>query len=300
MADLEGDYRALTKAAGAVWLPRDVVRVSGPQAETFLQGQVSQDVTAITDGGAAWSFVLQPHGKVDAFVRIVRVAEGDYRLVVDAGYGTALIERLRRFLLRVDAEVAPSEAQVLAVRGPDAKPPSVPDGATVLDADWPGMDGFDVVGEHIVLPDDVAVCDPAAYEVLRVEAGFPRMGAELDERTIPAEAGVNDRSVSFRKGCYTGQELMARINSRGGNVPRHLRAVLVPGDDLPPAGARILAAQRPAASKPLGMLSSVVHSPARGIVGLAMVRRDVVPPADAVVECHDGPVPCRILTLPLA
>ncbi len=94
-------------------------------------------------------------------------------------------------------------------------------------ADWPGLPGGDLVGESPEAPAGVAMCGMDAYEAVRIEAGIPVMGRELDERTIPAEAGVVDMSVSFTKGCYTGQELVARIDSRGGNVPRRLRGLVL-------------------------------------------------------------------------
>src|SRR5271157_4775990 len=88
------------------------------------------------------------------------------------------------------------------------------------------------------MPFGATPVDAAAYEAVRVEAGFPRHGDELDERTIPAEAGLVEASVSFTKGCYTGQELVARIDSRGSNVPRRLRGLLLSGPAE--AGARLV------------------------------------------------------------
>src|SRR5688572_32070787 len=101
MADLDADDEALRHGAGAVWLPRDVLRVGGPDAVSFLQGQVSQDVLALDVGGSAWSFLLQPQGKVDALVRLTRTAEDEVVADVDAGYGDAVAARLNRFKLRV-------------------------------------------------------------------------------------------------------------------------------------------------------------------------------------------------------
>ena len=92
---------------------------------------------------------------------------------------------------------------------------------------WGGLAGYDLLGADPVAPDGAVAVSQDDYEAARIEAGFPRHGAELDERTIPAEAGLVEASVSFTKGCYTGQELVARIDSRGSNVPRHLRGLLL-------------------------------------------------------------------------
>jgi folate-binding protein YgfZ len=128
------------------------------------------------------------------------------------------------------------------------------------------------------------------FETLRVECGVPRMGADITERTMPHELGrwVVDASVSFTKGCYTGQELVYRIDSRGGNVPRHLRGVVFDasdGDEAPPAGAEVVVD-----GKGVGSLTTVA-----GPVALAMIHRSVEPPCDALA----AGVSCRIEPLPI-
>lgn len=212
---------------------RDVVRVDGSEAATYLQGQISQDVDALSVGSTMWSFVLAPTGKVDAWFRIHRVADDDFLLDVDAGHGDLLIARLERFRLRTDVAIT---------HEPRAELPEP--------VRWPGIDDVD-------------------DEPARIRAGFPRMGAELTENTIPGEAGplVLDLSVSFTKGCYTGQELVARVDSRGGNVPRPIRLltaaegdVLAVGDDITFDGDHV------------GTVTS-----AAGEVALAPVLRKVAP-----------------------
>jgi folate-binding protein YgfZ len=128
------------------------------------------------------------------------------------------------------------------------------------------------------------------------------MGSELDERTIPAEAGILGETVSFTKGCYTGQELVARIDSRGGNVARRLRGVVVGEPVTPPVGAVLtgVGGAETATAKELGRLTSVASSLAlRAPVALAFVRRDVAPPADVVVRWEGGEAPARVEELPL-
>ena len=164
------------------------------------------------------------------------------------------------------------------------------------------------IGPSVAMPPGATTVDAEAYEAVRVEAGFPRHGHELDERTIPAEAGLVEASVSFTKGCYTGQELVARIDSRGSNVPRRLRGLLLSGPA--DSGARLVdlaAAEVPAspgsAGKEVGRLTSVARSPRLGWVGLGYVGRSVeLGAALAVRDAGDqgGDVQARVQLLPLS
>src|SRR5947207_788744 len=104
-ADLATSYGLLRHDVGAVPITRDVVRARGAEATTFLQGQLSQEVEGLAEGASAWTFVLQPQGKVDSWARVTRVAADELLLDVDGGFGEALVERLSRFKLRVDCEL---------------------------------------------------------------------------------------------------------------------------------------------------------------------------------------------------
>jgi len=273
----------LRTTLGAVPVDRDVVRVAGPEAVTYLQGQVSQDVAALAPGTSAWSFVLQPTGKVDAWVRLTRVADDEVVLDVDGGHGEALLGRLRRFLLRTKAEVEPLAWRAVALRGPGAEAAAaaadVGDGLRVA-AGWPGVEGVDLLGPDVAPPPGVAGAGPEDYASLRIRSGIPALGAELTGATIPAEAGqqVIDASVDFTKGCFTGQELVARIDSRGGRVPRLVRGLVVPGSVAPAVGAAVVVA-----GSEVGHVTSVAPAPGGGSVALAVVGRAVVPGADAEV-----------------
>ena len=290
MPNVTEDYWALRKDVGAVWLPRDFLMVTGPDAIAFLQGQLSQDIDQLGAGASALSFLLQPQGKVDALLRVNRIDNDAVVLDTDAGWGDAVRTRLERFKLRIKVDIDSVAWRCLAVRGPSAHRV-----ATGLDADWPGLDGVDVVGDDPGVPDGVRLCDLQAYEAVRVEAGVPVMGREIDDKTIPAETGIVDRAASFTKGCYTGQELVARIDSRGGNVPRHLRGVLVGTNVVPPVGAVI-----EFDGKEMGALTSVAESlERRAPVALGYVRRAVEPPADVTLTWDGGSAPARVEALPL-
>jgi folate-binding protein YgfZ len=296
------DYQALRNEVGAAWVHRDVVRVSGPAALSYLQGQLSQDVENLPAGASAESLLLSPQGKIDALVRVTRTDGDEMLLDVDGGYGEAVIERLRRFKLRTKVDIGAVEGwKCLSLRGPAVAGLGLGnrrrDGLT-LPADWPGLPGVDLLGARPSMPDHVRVCGMAAWEAVRIEAGIPRMGAELTERTIPAEAGVVNRTVSFTKGCYTGQELVARIDSRGSRVPRHLRGLVISayGDGAPSVGAVVMAED---GERELGQLTSVATSLSLGPVALAYLRREIEPPADVVVRAGDSQMPARVENLPL-
>jgi folate-binding protein YgfZ len=293
----EEGYSALTESQGASDARRDVVRVSGPDAERYLQGQLSQDVAALAPGAWAWALVLAPQGKLDAFVRVYRAGADEFILDTDAGTGPPLVARLLRFRLRTKAEVEQLEWRVVAVRGPGTAPVPAPGaGVFTVGFRWDGLAGYDLVGAAPAVPDGVVSVSQAAYEVVRIEAGFPRHGAELDERTIPAEAGLVEAAVSFTKGCYTGQELVARIDSRGSHVPRHLRSLLLSGPA--PPGRPLSTAE----GKEVGRLTSVARSPRRGWVALGYVGRAVQPGDRLVVvgEPGAGAVEARVSSLPLS
>ncbi|NNC80876.1 MAG: folate-binding protein YgfZ [Acidimicrobiales bacterium] len=194
---------------------RDVVLVSGADAASYLQGQISQDVDAIAVGSSANSLILQPQGKIDAWFRITRVGDGEFALDVDAGWGDVLMARLKRFMLRVKVELALESWHFHAYRG---ETPAALDAPIVAVVD----NGVDVLAPELVPPTADLMSDEQ-YAAMRISAGRPAMGSELSEDTIPAAAGIVNESASFTKGCYTGQELVARVDSRGNNTPVQLR-----------------------------------------------------------------------------
>jgi folate-binding protein YgfZ len=260
--------------AGWLWLARDAVHVAGPDAPSYLQGQLSQDVEGLSPGQSMWTLVLQPQGKVEVLARVSRVSGDEFVLDTDAGWGGSLIDRLNRFRLRVKCDVEPVGGwRCAAVRSSDRE-------------SFLGHD--DRLGVDAEAPAGLREWDVAAYEAARVAAGWPAMGAELTEATIPAECGqwFIDHTVSFTKGCFTGQELVARIDSRGGNVPRHLRGLRMIDTGAPAAVGESVVVD--------GAEVGTVTSSA-GPLALAFIKRAVAPPADALV----GGRAARIEALPL-
>lgn len=300
-----GPYELLRGGAGAAYWERDVVRVWGPDATQYLQGQTSQDVAQLGPGAWAWALVLQPQGKLDAFVRVYCAAADDYYLDTDPGMAAHLVARLMRFRLRTKAEIEPVNWRFIAVRGVSAPPPppTGPDapGGTVIGFEWGGLAGYDLAGPEPQWPAGMAEVDAQVHDVCLLEAGFPRHGAELDERTIPAEAGLVDGSVSFTKGCYTGQELVARLDARGNNVPRRLWGLV--GDEPVSAGDELFSAP-PGDSdetKPVGRVTSSAVSPRRGPVALGYLARSTGAGAEvwAVAGAGRAAVALGVVALPL-
>src|SRR6478672_10390790 len=207
--DVTADYLALRREGGAVEVRRDVVVASGPDTETFLQGQLSQDVTALVVGASAPSLLLSPQGKLVVWLRVSRLAPDVMALDTDAGWGDALVARLERFKLRTrcDLERRP-DWRCVALRGPGVADLDLHamGALAIADGGWGVVEGRDLLGPDVVVPDGIRRCGLDAYDNVRIECGVPIMGAELDEGTIPAEAGIVEPSVSWTKGCYTGQE----------------------------------------------------------------------------------------------
>ena len=272
-------------ATGVVAFPaaevggRDVVAVTGPDAGSWLQGQLSQDLSGLAPGGSCQALLLAPQGHMVAVLSVGRQAPDRFLLLVDGGHGEAVVERLRRFRLRVKAEVELESRSVVCLRGPGAAAAAEASGGiAAIDAGWGAVGAADVVlegagGSGLGLPGGPATGDRGAYEALRIVAGVPLMGREVDAKTIPHSLGaVIERAVSFTKGCYTGQELVARMDARGANVPRSLVAVVAPAGGLA-VGDEIFAGTTPVAT-----VTSAGAVPGGPEVGLAFVKRGTAVP----------------------
>ena len=206
--------------------PRDVVEVSGADAASYLQSQVSNDLRMLAVGSSTWSFLLEPTGKVAVLLRVWHRADEVFVLDTDAGFGEPMVARLSRFKIRVKVDITPVSWRCIAVRGGDH------DGLVA----W-GV-GADLLGPDVEPPADVDEGSELDLLAARIEAAWPAMGAEIvPGETIPAETGILDQAVSFTKGCYPGQELVERMDSRSAAAPRLLPVVDVA--DGASAGDRI-------------------------------------------------------------
>lgn len=195
------------------------MQVAGPDAATFLQSQLSQELRPLAIGESAWSFLLQPTGKIDVLLRIWRDGEESFVLDTDAGYGATMVARLNRFKIRVKAELVELPWSCIAVRG---------DGASTAEGLVSWGDGRDVLA---AVPSAPAIAEPGSADDLlaaRIDAAWPAMGSEIvPGETIPGETGIVDVAVNFKKGCYPGQELVERMDSRGATPPKSLQRVSV-------------------------------------------------------------------------
>lgn len=309
--DVTGEYLALRTAAGVVSGAHEIVWVRGPDAVQFLDGLLSQAIAPIAVGGVERTLLLSPQGKLRATAWLLR-GEDEVGIVVDSGRGEVVAGDLARFKIRVDATIEAEAAAVLDVIGPDAASVVAGLGAPATDPSlWSrGPDGTLVaplpfgrvaLPRFIVVPVGNAALDARlvgklAHDAIRVEAGEPVMGTDLDESTIPQEADVVEGAVDFTKGCYLGQELVARIDSRG-RVNRHLRGLTLTANVLPPLGAALVASD----GAEVGTITSLGESlELRAPVALAMVRREV-PPGDTVtIRWEQGTTPAVVHELPLA
>lgn len=199
---------------------REVVTVIGPDAFSYLQSQVSQDISGIGSTKCMQSLILDPTGKVDVLARITYLATDNFEVDIESGFGDALVARLKRFKIRVKAELELHQVEVLSLRGDEA--------AAFYDSTHPAarlgwwMDGRAVDLFGVESPDGVEHIDAVTFDALRVAAGWPAMGKEVTPGVLAAELGVESVAVGFGKGCYPGQELVERMASRNATAPRML------------------------------------------------------------------------------
>jgi tRNA-modifying protein YgfZ len=237
--------------------PRAFVRVAGPDAEDYLQRMVSNDVEAVGVGEACDALLLTPKARVIATLRIWRRGSDDFLLLTEPELGDAALNELRRMRFAAKCEVGPEEHSSTLVFGGDEGIPNHEYGL-------PARELLDAELEPTLAASEL--------ERMRIEAGTPRYGHELDDRVLPAEAGLEKTHISFTKGCYPGQEPIARLHYRG-HVNRTLRVLdaeaAAPGDELSHEG------------KVVGRVTSAV--PGRA---LAYVRTEV--PGEAELSLPSG------------
>jgi folate-binding protein YgfZ len=262
---------------------RGKLALTGPDAKTFLHGQVTNDIEGLTEGHGCYAAFLTHKGKMLGDLRVFDLGD---ELLLDCERVALqeLFNMIRRYKLGADVELHKRtlELALFSVIGPDAPRlagPAEHDNARVELGGVPalavttdvGTDVFcaaadrDAVRAALEFPDG----DEAAAEVVRVERGRPRYGVDLDESVIPQEAGLNERAVSFTKGCYVGQETVARLHYRGKPNRRLLGLKL---SAPAPSGSELRLGE-----KVVGRLGSSVESPALGPIGLALVRREAAP-----------------------
>jgi tRNA-modifying protein YgfZ len=248
--------------------PRAFVRVAGPDAEDYLQRMLSNDVAALEPGGSCEALLLTPKARLIALVVVLRRGADDFLLLTEPELGEQVRAHLVRMRLRARCEVETESHRSTLVLGEEGP---------VLNRDY-GIPARELLDEPP--PADVDEVSADQLEVMRIEAGTPRHGRELDDRVLPAEAGLVERAVSFTKGCYPGQEPIARLHYRG-HSNRGLRVLEIASEQPPPYDAELVHE-----GKAVGRVTSVAQRPDGTIVALGYVRTDV--PADAELAVASG------------
>jgi tRNA-modifying protein YgfZ len=306
-------YRAMTEGCAVIdRSERGKLALTGGEAKEFLQGQVTNDVEGLEPGSGCYAAFLTHKGKMLGDLRILDTGD---ELLLDCERVSLqeLFNMIRRFKLGRDVELHKRtlESGLMSLIGPEARriagAGDLPEtehahhaarlgGAAVrLIATDLGVDVLceaadtEPVAAALIAAGAVPAGEEAA-EVRRVETGRPRYGIDLDDRVIPQEAGLNERAVSFEKGCYVGQETVARLHFRG-KPNRHLRGLRLSGAAATGTPLRL-------GEREVGTLGSVVESPRYGPIALAIVRREAQPRDTLAVG--DGDVRAEVVDLPFA
>ena len=306
-------YRALVEGCALLdRSERGKLALTGAEAKQFLQGQVTNDVEALAPGEGCYAAFLTHKGKM---LGDLRVLDAGAELLLDCERVVLqeLFSMIRRFKLGRDVELHKRtlECGLLSLLGPEARAVA---GAPGLPATEHAHRPAEVGGAPVrLIATDLGVdvlcdaadtervaaalraagarpVDEAAAEIRRVESGRPRYGVDLDDGVIPQEAGLNPRAVSFTKGCYVGQETVARLFYRG-KPNRHLRGLRL---SAPAASGAVLRL----GEREVGRLSSVADSPVHGPIALALVRREAAP--GSTVGVGDGGATATVVELPFA
>jgi folate-binding protein YgfZ len=242
---------------------REFVRVAGPDAADYLQRMVSNDVEALAAGDACPALLLTAKARVIAPLVVLRRADDDFLLLTEPGLGDVVRTQLTRMRLRAQCEIEPEEHESVLVFG----------GADGFATDWPGAREALDAGLEPTLSDE-------ELELRRIESGVPRWEREIDDRILPAEASLDATHVSFSKGCYPGQEPVARLHFRG-HPNRGLRVLEL--DELPEHDASLLHEGRE-----VGRVTSAARRADGTVVALAYVRTEVPDDAPLALAARTG------------
>ncbi len=309
--ELDAQYRQLREECGMLDRSgRGKLLVSGPDAVEYLQGQLTNDLEALGADEGCYAALLDRKGHLQADMRVLHLSTGGIWLDLEPAPTPAVVSHLRTYSIgrEVEIEDVTDSWAILSLIGPRAAALSGFEGLGPEHAqrfrEWEGVEvlavatqlGVDLIAraeqaatlrELITAAGAVEVSEDAA-EIVRIESGTPRFGAEMSGETMPAEAGIVEAAVSFTKGCYIGQEPVARLHYKG-RPNRHLRGLELSGPAAP--GSELLLGE-----KPVGRIGSSCVSPARGPIALAIVRREAEPGTELAVG--EAGVTARVVDLP--
>jgi tRNA-modifying protein YgfZ len=287
--ELDGQYRALREEAGLVErAERGMLLVRGAEAAEYLESQLTNEVESLAPGEGCYAALLDRKGHMQSDMRVLRLGPDELWLDTEEIAAERVRRHLDMYRIGRDTELdeLSGERAIISVIGPAAAEvagsgPLHPEHAhRELDAGRRAVAsdlGVDLIvpalqaeSTRSALVEAGAVeVSEAAAEILRVESGRPRYGAEMTEATIPAEAGINERAVSFTKGCYIGQETVARLHYKG-KPNRHLRGLRLSSPAADGDAIRL-------GEREVGTVGTACVSPAHGAIALAIVRREASP-----------------------
>jgi folate-binding protein YgfZ len=299
-------YAAAQESAVMTEAPRGTIELTGADRRLFLHALLTNDIATLEKGTGAYAAYLTPQGRMISDMRVIETGER-MLLDVEAALAAPLAERFNALIFSEDVQVADVSAEVcvVGVHGPRAADvveratgmaatdlasqySNLSGPLTVLRDDGLGVPGFDIyvaradceslrrkLGQAGAVP-----ASDETIEALRIEAGRPRFGADMKTDTIPLEAGIENRAISFTKGCYVGQEVIVRVMHRGhGRVARRLVRLVLPGSAVPNRGAKIFAGDQQ-----VGEITSAAESPKAGApVAMGYVHRDYAAPGTELI-----------------
>jgi folate-binding protein YgfZ len=310
--ELDGQYRALREEAGFLRRTRAALIVRGPDAAEYLQGQLTNDIEALAAERGCYAALLDRKGHLQADMRVLRLEAGELWLDLEPSAAERVLKHLRTYSIGRDVEVedATDRWGIVSLIGPRSGQLSGFEGLGPEFAqryrDWDGTEvlavatevGLDLITqaerearliELLTAAGAAEVSEPAA-EIVRVESGRPRFGVDMGPESMPAEAGITERAVNFEKGCYVGQEPVARLHYRG-KPNRTLRGLRL---SAPAAhGDSLLLGERE-----VGTIGTVCLSPSLGPIALAIVRREAEEGDRLTVG--DGGVTAEVVALPFS
>jgi folate-binding protein YgfZ len=309
--EVDGQYRVLKEEAGVLdRSERGKLRARGADAAEYLQGQLTNDIEALEPETGCYAALLDRKGHMQADMRVLRLDNGDLWLDTEPHAISTVERHLLMYSVGRDVEIGDvsGEWSIVSVIGPAASQVAGTPAASGEHAQRfyerdsveilaVGTDlGLDLIVRaersrelrELLIRSGAAEVTEAAAEILRVESGRPRFGHEMTSATIPQEAGIDERAVSFTKGCYIGQETVARLHYRG-RPNRHLRGLRL---DAPIEDGDAIAL----GEREVGAIGTAVLSPALGPIALAVVRREAEPGSRVAVG--EGGVGGEVIELP--
>ena len=308
--DLDAEYRQIREECGLLNRSgRFNLTVSGAEAAEFLQGQVTNDVEELATGSGCYAALLDRKGHMQSDLRVLKTGETEFWIDTEGDAGPRVLKHFSMYKIGREVEVAAAGRTILSLIGPgsfEVAGLAPGDEYASVTGTFAGVETLVVatdLGLDLIVPDDsveavttdlesrraIPVSEEAA-EILRVETGRPRFGRDMTEASMPAEAGIVDSAVNFTKGCYIGQEPVARLHYKG-RPNRHLRGLRFAG--TVEAGSPVHLGDRE-----LGSVGTAVLSPASGQIGMAILRKEAEPGATVTVSSGGSEVEAEVVDLP--